>query len=64
MNSFTRKVSCKIPKTEHITTSYRCFKIYDEQNFLADLHHDLCNFETNRETIDKDYYVSDIFCKF
>ena len=52
---FTRKVHCKIPKTEHITTSYRCFKTFDEQHFLADLHHDLCNFETNRETIDEDF---------
>ena len=52
---FTRKVNCKIPKTEDITTSYRCFKTFDEQHFLADLHHDLCNFETNRETIDEDF---------
>ena len=52
---FTRKVNCKIPKTEHITTSYRCFKTFDEQHFLADLHHDLCNFVRNRETTNKDF---------
>ena len=28
------------------------FKTFDEQHFLAYLHHDLCNFETNPETID------------
>ena len=52
---FTRKVNCKIPKTEHITTSYWCFKTFDEQHFLADVHHDLCNFEINQETIDEDF---------
>ena len=31
---FTRKVNCKIPKTEHIMTSYWCFKTFDDQHFL------------------------------
>lgn len=51
----TRKVNSKIPKTEHITTSYRCFKTFDEISFLADLQYDLNNLEINRETIDEDF---------
>ena len=31
---FTRKVSGKIPKADHIKTSYRCFKKFDETTFL------------------------------
>ena len=30
---FTRKVNGKIPKADHIKTSYRCFKKFDETTF-------------------------------
>ena len=38
---FTRKVNTKIPKADHVVTSYRCFKAFDETAFLVDLEHDL-----------------------
>ncbi|MCW4260568.1 MAG: endonuclease/exonuclease/phosphatase family protein [Candidatus Thiodiazotropha endolucinida] len=42
---FSRKVKCKISKDEHIATSYRCFKTFDEQLFLFDLSYlTLCRF--------------------
>ncbi|MEW8544984.1 MAG: reverse transcriptase family protein [Candidatus Thiodiazotropha sp.] len=52
---FTRKVNCKISKTNHITSSYRCFKSFDETSFLTDLNNDLEHFELNRETVDEDF---------
>lgn len=52
---FTRKVNCRIPKADHITTSYRCFKTFDETAFLVDLQHDLRNFDIDQETIDDDF---------
>ena len=33
--SFSRKVHCKFSKNKHITTSYRCYKHFNEANFLA-----------------------------
>ena len=44
---FTRKVNCKIPKSSHITTSYRCFKNFDDSLFLNDLANDISVFTTN-----------------
>ena len=33
----TRKISCKVTKSEHTTSSYRCFKNFNEAMFLSDL---------------------------
>ena len=52
---FTRKVNAKIPKADHVMTSYRCFKAFNETAFLVDLEHDLRNFEINQETVDDDF---------
>ena len=50
-----RKLTLKTPKHEHITTSYQCFKTFDETSFLADLNYDLYNLEINRKDIDEDF---------
>ena len=34
---FSRKINCKISKNEHITTTYRCFKTFNETQFQHDL---------------------------
>ena len=52
---FTRKVNSKIPKADHIKTSYRCFKSFNDCAFLVDLRHDLQNFQINRATVDEDF---------
>ena len=52
---FTKKVNAKIPKTDHVVTSYRGFKTFDETAFLVDLEHDLHNFEINQDTVDDDF---------
>ena len=52
---FTRKVNCKIPKSSHITTSYRCFKNFDDSLFLNDLANDISVFTTNCSSIDEDF---------
>ena len=51
---FSRKVNCRIPKHNHHTTSYRCFKRFDDVNFLNELTQDLDVFESNQETVDAD----------
>ena len=38
---FSRKTNCKISKNEHISTSYRSFKNFNETQFLQDLATDL-----------------------
>ena len=38
---FKRKINCKISKSDHITTSYRCFKSFNEDAFITDLTSDL-----------------------
>ena len=38
---FSRKTNCKILKNEHITTTYRSFKKFNEIQFLQDLATDL-----------------------
>ena len=50
---FTQKVNSKTPKHEHITTSYQCFKTFDETSFLENLNYDLYNLEINRKDIDE-----------
>ncbi|MEW8547185.1 MAG: endonuclease/exonuclease/phosphatase family protein, partial [Candidatus Thiodiazotropha sp.] len=54
---FTRKVSCKVTKSEHTTTSYRCFKNFNEAMFLSDLSNDLSRFLPNASDIDTDFTV-------
>ena len=44
---FTRKINANISKSDHITTSYRCFKTFDESLFLTDLTSCLETFELN-----------------
>lgn len=42
----SRKISCKISNNDHITTTYRSFKTFDESQFMRDLATDLeplCN---------------------
>lgn len=51
----TRKINYKIPKSDHVTTTYRCFKKFDETSFLADLTSDMENFKLQCETIDGDF---------
>ena len=50
----TRKINFKIVKSEHITTSYRCFKRFNENAFLNDLSSDLDNFTTTSSNINDD----------
>ena len=40
----TRKINCKITKTAHLITTYRCFKQFDETKILLDLENDLSTF--------------------
>lgn len=54
---FTRKINCKISKSEHISTSYRCFKKFDETLFLTDLASDLDSLVVNESDIDEDFHV-------
>ena len=51
----SRKVNAKISKPEHITTSYRCFKKFDETLFLNDLSSCLEYFKSDRESVDEDF---------
>ena len=52
---FTRKVNCKIPKTDHITSTYRSFKHFDESLFLNDLEMDIASFTTTHSSLDEDF---------
>ena len=49
----TRKIN-KAAKSEHITTSYRCFKLFNENAFINDLSIDLNNFNINSSNINDD----------
>lgn len=51
----SRKVNAKISKPDHITTSYRCFKKFDESLFLTDLSSCLEHFKSDRKTVDEDF---------
>ena len=53
----TRKISCKVTKSEHTTSSYRCFKNFNEAMFLSDLSNDLSRFSPNNSDIDTDFMV-------
>ena len=52
---FSTKVNAKISKPDHITTSYRCFKTFDENLFLTDLSSCLEHFKSDRGTVDEDF---------
>ena len=50
----TRKINYKITKTEHMTTSYRCFKRFNDALFLSDLGTDLESFTLSASNVDDD----------
>ena len=52
---FTCKINNKIPKHKHITTSYRCYKHFDENLFLSELTNDLNTFVADKLSIDEDF---------
>ena len=49
------KVNAKISKPEHFTSSYRCFKKFDETLFLNDLSSCHEYFKYDRESVDEDF---------
>ena len=51
---FSRKINSKIKKTTHTSTSYRCFKNFNEELFLSDLAHDFNTFSVSQSDIDYD----------
>ena len=51
---FTRKINSKIPKNDHNIAFYRCFKHFNEVNFLTELTNDLETSANDHETVDAD----------
>ena len=51
---FTRKTNAKIKKTTHYTSSYRCFKKFNEELFISDLTSDFNDFSLRNCHIDDD----------
>ena len=51
---FTRKINSKVKKSCHISTSYRCFKTFDEELFLRDLSEELSRFSISESDIAND----------
>lgn len=51
---FTRKINFKISKAEHTSTSYRCFKVFNEESFISDLSNELNTFTLSQSDIDDD----------
>ena len=51
----TRKINRKIAKNEHTTTSYRCFKNFNESLFLQDLGSDMESFSLSEFNVDNDF---------
>ena len=51
----TRKIDHKNAKTEHMSTSYRCFKHFIESSFLYDLGSDLESFSLSNSCVDDDF---------
>ena len=51
----TRKINHKYTKTEHMSTSYRCFKHFNESSFLYDLGSDLESFSLSNSNVDDDF---------
>ena len=54
---FTRKMNHKLSKHQHTTTSYRCFKHFDEKTFLDELFTDLQSFRADQQHIDDDFAI-------
>ena len=52
---FTRKTNFKVIKNDHLTTSYHCFKKFDDILFLNDLQNDLNSFSANSSGVDEDF---------
>ena len=50
----TRKINQKLKKSNHITTSYRCFKHFNEKLFLNDLTDKLSHFSLSESDIEDD----------
>ena len=48
-------INNKIAKTEHMTTSYRCFKRFNEILFLSDVGSDLESFTLTNSNVDDDF---------
>ena len=53
-NCFTRTINSKIKKSIHTTTSYRCFKNFNEEEFLSDLALGFNSFSLSPASIDSD----------
>ena len=51
-----RKINQKLKKSNHITTSYRCYKHFNEELFLNDLADELSLFSLSESDIDDLYY--------
>ncbi len=54
---FTRRTSSKVFKNHHTTTTYRCFKHFNESDFIADLSLELLNFETDNGDVNTDVHT-------
>ena len=54
---FSRKVHRKLSKHKYITTTYRCYKHFNEANFLVKLTSDLHTFVTDQKTVEDDFAV-------
>ena len=54
---FSRKINNKVSKSDHITTSYRCFKTFNEDAFISDLTSDLNNFSASKSDINEDISI-------
>ncbi|MCG8047471.1 MAG: reverse transcriptase domain-containing protein, partial [Candidatus Thiodiazotropha endolucinida] len=52
---FTRKINFKISKNHHVSTTYRCFKNFDDSTFLSNLEDELSSFAANSSDLDEDY---------
>ena len=50
----TRKINQKLKKSNHITTSYRCFNHFNEELFLNDLTEELSQFSLSESDIEDD----------
>ena len=51
-----RKINNKIAKSEHITTSYRCFKLFNKNASINDLSSNLnINFNTYFSNVNDDF---------
>ena len=51
----TRKISHKNATREHMYTSFRCFKHFNESSFLCDLGSDLESFPLSNSKVDDDF---------